>query len=58
MVSGTLTTAFHGSYAGCRWDGIAHQSKSYLDGRLGNGEPNPKRGVIYDPSNPGCLSPR
>lgn len=51
VVSGTLTTAFHGSYAGCRWDGIAHQSKSYLDGRLSNGEPNLSAGVIYDLSN-------
>ena len=51
VVSGTLTTAFHGSYAGCRWDGIAHQSKSYLDGRLPNGDANLSAGVIYDLSN-------
>ena len=51
VVSTALTSAFHGSYAGCGWAGIHHQSVSYLDGRLPNGDPNLSAGVIYDLQN-------
>lgn len=51
VVAGTLTTAFHGSYAGCEWSGIAHQSTSTLYGRLSDGTPNLAAGQIYDLAN-------
>ena len=51
VVAGTLTTAFHGSYAGCEWSGVAHQSTSTLYGRTASGEPILSAGIIYDLSN-------
>lgn len=42
---GTWTTPFHGSYPGCEWDGIAHQSKSYLHAVVDN-QPNLAAGEI------------
>lgn len=41
----TWTTSFHGSYPGCTWDGIAHQSKSYLWAVV-DGQPNLAAGEI------------
>lgn len=45
--AGALTTAFHGSYPGCRWNGIAHQASSQALPLVEN-EPNTAVGVIYD----------
>jgi hypothetical protein len=45
--AGTVTTSFHGSYAGCRWSGIAHQSSSTLVPFTEAGEPNLAAGTIY-----------
>ena len=44
----TWTTTFHGSYPGCRWTGIAHQSTSTLAPRAADGGPNLAAGRIYD----------
>jgi hypothetical protein len=45
--AGAVTTSFHGSYAGCRWSGIAHQSSSTLVPFTEAGEPNLAAGTIY-----------
>lgn len=41
------TTSFHGSYPGCRWNGIAHQSTSTLYKEI-DGAPNLAAGQIWD----------
>ena len=40
------TTAFHGSFPGCRWEGVAHESQSTLLAVTLDGMPNLAAGVI------------
>ena len=43
---GSWTTAFHGSFPGCRWEGVAHESQSTLLAVTTDGQPNLSAGVI------------
>lgn len=43
---GSWTTAFHGSFPGCRWEGVAHESTSTLLAVTLDGQPNLSAGVI------------
>ncbi len=44
------TTAFHGSYPGCRWTGVAHESTSTLLATVDT-QPNLAAGTLYDIGN-------
>ena len=43
---GSWTTAFHGSFPGCRWEGVAQESTSTLLAVTLDGQPNLAAGVI------------
>jgi len=47
---GGWTTAFHGSFPGCRWTGVAHESTSTLLATVNN-QPNLAAGALYDIGN-------
>jgi hypothetical protein len=47
---GAWTTAFHGSFPGCTWEDIAHESISTLLATV-DGKPNLAAGQLYDIGN-------
>ncbi len=50
LQQGGWTTAFHGSFPGCRWNGIAHESTSTLLATV-DGKPNLAAGTLNDIGN-------